>query len=79
LALSEDELKFIFSELDISWASMLEVEETCLDLWSKKGKAHLADEADTDALGFRLWAIRNDSLMISCQYHPNSRDSNSMI
>ncbi len=32
LALGEDELKSIFSEFDVSWESMLEVEETCPDL-----------------------------------------------
>ena len=52
LAPNEDELKSIFSELDISWVSLLEVEETCPDLWGKKWEEHLAADAKADTLGF---------------------------
>jgi hypothetical protein len=45
-------LKSIFSELDISWESILEVEETCPDLWGKKWEEHLEAEADASTLGF---------------------------
>ena len=38
LAPDEDTLKSIFSELEISWDSMVEVEETVPDLWGKKWK-----------------------------------------
>ena len=56
LAPSEDVLKSIFSELEISWATMLEVEETCPDRWGKKWEEHLAAEAKADTLAF--WWIR---------------------
>jgi hypothetical protein len=52
LAPSEDVLKSIFAELEISWVSMLEVEETVPDLWGKKWEEHLAAEAEADTLGF---------------------------
>lgn len=41
LAPDEDTLKSIFSELEISWDSMVEVEETVPDLWGKKCRANL--------------------------------------
>ena len=52
LAPNGDVLKSIFMELDISWVSLLEVEETCPDLWGKKWKEHLAADAKADTLGF---------------------------
>ena len=52
LAPSEDVLKSIFAEFEISWVSMLEVEETVPDLWGKKWEEHLAAEAEADTLGF---------------------------
>ena len=52
LAPDEDTLKTIFSELDISWDSMLEVEETVPDLWGKKWEEHLKAEATASTKGF---------------------------
>ena len=40
LAPNEDLLKSIFAELDISWVSMLQVEETCPDLYALKILKH---------------------------------------
>ena len=52
LAPSENELKSIFSELDISWESIVEVEETVPDLWGKKWEEHLEAEASASTLAF---------------------------
>ncbi|UCF89892.1 MAG: DUF4242 domain-containing protein [Desulfobacterales bacterium] len=50
LAASEDELKSIFSELNVSWESIVEVEETVPDLWGKKWEEHLKAEAEASTL-----------------------------
>ena len=53
LARSEDELKKVFSNLDISWESLIEVEETVPDLWGKqKWEEHLEAESEATTLGF---------------------------
>jgi hypothetical protein len=52
LAPSEAELKSVFSDLDISFESMIEVEETVPDLWGKRWEEHLAAEAEASTLGF---------------------------
>lgn len=52
LSPDEDKLKSIFKELEVSWESMLEVEETVPDLWGAKWEEHLAAEAKADTLGF---------------------------
>jgi hypothetical protein len=53
MAPNERELKKVFSDLDISWESMIEVEETVPDLWGKrKWKEHLEAEAEASTLGF---------------------------
>ena len=52
LAPNEDTLQSIFSELDISWDSIVAVEETVPDLWGKKWEEHLEAEASASTLGF---------------------------
>ena len=52
LAPNEKELKSIFSELDISWDTMIEIEETVPDLWGKKWEEHLEAEASASTLAF---------------------------
>ena len=52
LASDEKKLVNIFDELDISWESVVEVEETIPDLWGKKWKEHLAAEEKADTLAF---------------------------
>jgi hypothetical protein len=52
LAPSEDILKSIFAELEISWVSMLEIEETVPDLWGSKWQEHLDAENRADTLAF---------------------------
>ena len=52
LAPNEDTLKDIFNELEISWQSILEVEETVPDLWGSRWKEHLIEEEKADTLAF---------------------------
>jgi hypothetical protein len=52
LAPSEDVLETIFKQLDISYESIIEVEETVPDLWGKKWQEHLKAEETADTLGF---------------------------
>jgi hypothetical protein len=52
LAPNEKELKSIFSELDIGWESIIEIEETVPDLWGKKWEEHLEAEASASTLAF---------------------------
>ena len=48
LAPDERTLKSVFVDLDISFESIIEVEETVPDLWGKRWKEHLAaDEPET--------------------------------
>ena len=51
LAPDEKELQKVFSDLEISWESMMEIEETVPDLWGDKWKTHLEAEATADTLG----------------------------
>ena len=51
LAASEENLKNICTELDISWDSIILVEETVPDLWGKKWDEHLKEESNADTLG----------------------------
>lgn len=41
LAVSEEELKNIFTEIGINWDSIVQVEETVPDLWGKKWEKRL--------------------------------------
>lgn len=51
LAPSEEDLKNIFTEIGISWDSIVQVEETIPDLWGEKWEEHLKKEANADTLG----------------------------
>ena len=51
LAPGEETLKKIFSELCISWDSIMEVEETVPDLWGEKWDEHLEKDSQADNLG----------------------------
>jgi hypothetical protein len=48
---NEKELQKVFSDLSISWESIVEVEETVPDMWGGKWKTHLKAEAVADTLG----------------------------
>ena len=52
LAPDERTLKSIFKDLDISYESMVEVEETVPDLWGKKWEEHLAAEETASTRAF---------------------------
>ena len=52
LSPDDETLKKIFSDLDVSWESMLEVEETVPDFWGPKWKEHLEADAKADTLAF---------------------------
>jgi trans-2-enoyl-CoA reductase len=52
LAPDVEELKKIFSDLEISWDSMTEVEETTPDMWGEKWEEHIKAETTADTLGF---------------------------
>jgi hypothetical protein len=52
LAPDEDALKSIFTDLNISWESILQVEETVPDLWGKKWQEHIEAEQKADTLAF---------------------------
>ncbi|MBW1636257.1 MAG: DUF4242 domain-containing protein [Deltaproteobacteria bacterium] len=51
LAPSEEDLKNIFTEIGISWESIMQVDETVPDLWGDKWEEHLKKEAVADTLG----------------------------
>lgn len=51
LAPSEEDLKNIFTELDISWDSIIDVDETVPDLWGEKWNEHLKAESTAATLG----------------------------
>ena len=52
LAPNMEELKKTFADMDVSWESMYEVEETKPDLWGeKRWREHLEAEATADTLG----------------------------
>ncbi len=50
LAPSEEDLKNIFTEIGISWESIIPVEETVPDLWGEKWTEHLEKDAAADTL-----------------------------
>jgi hypothetical protein len=52
LASNAEDLKKIFSDLAISWESILETEETVPDLWGKTWEVHLEVEGKADTLAF---------------------------
>ena len=52
LAPDERTLKSIFMDLNISYESMVEVEETVPDLWGKKWEEHLDAEETASTRGF---------------------------
>ena len=52
LAPDEPTLKAIFKDLNISYESIVEVEETVPDLWGKKWEEHLAAEETASTRGF---------------------------
>ena len=52
LAPGEEDLKNIFSEIGVSWVSIMPVEETIPDLWGEEAwQAHLKAEEVADTLG----------------------------
>jgi hypothetical protein len=52
IAPNMEELKKTFSDINVSWESMYEIEETKPDLWgNKKWREHLEAEATADTLG----------------------------
>jgi hypothetical protein len=51
LAPSEEDLKDIFTEIGISWESIVPVEETVPDLWGEKWNEHLEKDVAADTLG----------------------------
>ena len=52
LAPDESTLKSTFVDLDISYESIVEVEETVPDLWGKRWEEHLAAEETASTKGF---------------------------
>ena len=52
LAPDERTIRSIFMDLDISYESIVEVEETVPDLWGKKWEEHLAAEETASTRGF---------------------------
>ena len=51
LAPSEEDLKNIFTEIGISWESIVQVEETVPDLWGERWEEHLQVDAVADNKG----------------------------
>lgn len=51
LAENEEDLKNIFTEIGVSWESIIPVEETTPDLWGESWQEHLKVEATADTLG----------------------------
>lgn len=51
LAPDDEVLKNIFTEIGISWESIIQVEETVPDLWGEKWEEHLLEDAMADNLG----------------------------
>ena len=52
LAPDVEKLKSVFSDLGVTYESLLEVEETIPDLWGYKWKEHLDAELKSDTLAF---------------------------
>ena len=51
LAKDEEQLKKIFTDMNVSWESIIPVEETIPDLWGEKWQEHLEAEKAADTLG----------------------------
>jgi len=51
LAPDEKELQKIFNEMEVSYESILPVEETVPDMWGKRWQEHLKEEEHADTLG----------------------------
>ena len=51
LAQNEEQLKKIFTGMDVSWESIIPVEETVPDLWGEKWEEHLEADKTADTLG----------------------------
>lgn len=51
LAPSAEELERIFKQMDVSWESILPVEETTPDMWGERWEEHLKKEAAADTWG----------------------------
>jgi hypothetical protein len=51
LAPSEEELKKIFTNLEVSWEMIIEVNETVPDLWGEDWQKHLEAEATASTMG----------------------------
>jgi hypothetical protein len=52
LAEDADNLEEIFKGLNVSWVSMLKVQETIPDLWGAKWDEHVEAESKADTLAF---------------------------
>ena len=52
LAPDSEELKKVFDDLEISFESIIRVDETSPDMWGEKWEEHLVAEATADTLGF---------------------------
>ncbi len=50
-AQDEEQLKKIFTDMDVSWESIIPVEETVPDLWGEEWQSHLQAEQTADTLG----------------------------
>lgn len=51
LANDEEQLKNIFTDMNVSWESILPVEEIVPDLWGEKWQEHLEADKTADTLG----------------------------
>jgi len=51
MAPSEETLKNIFTEIGVSWESIVQVEETTPDMWGEKWDEHVREEATASTLG----------------------------
>lgn len=51
LAQDEEQLKNIFTEMNVSWESIVPVVETVPDFWGPKWEEHLEAEKSADTLG----------------------------
>ena len=52
MAQDASSLKEIFKNLNVSWESVVEVEETVPDLWGKNWEEHVLAEEKADTLAF---------------------------
>ena len=51
LADNGEQLKKIFTDMNVSWESILPIEETVPDLWGENWQQHLEAEKTADTLG----------------------------